>query len=112
MSALQQRVMRRVYAIWALRKISSPAFLRAYIAVALLLQVFSGVSIVSVIHNATYTSSKLAIIDFFARAFLHTNLIVQSLLVGLAILMVWFVRDMFASMQGMGFSMSKVGAGR
>ena len=90
---LKPQVMRRVYFICAIRRIFSPMMLKVYIGALFAWQMISSVSVSSVINNAE-SLSPMYLASYFSYAFMHTELIIKALLIGLVLLSVWLIRDL------------------
>ena len=86
--------MRRVYAIWFVKKILSPAVLKGGILVSILYQLKEYVSLRHVVGNAPSLADFSASFSFLASAFFHTQAMVQLLSIGLLAFGIWFVRDL------------------
>lgn len=89
---LKKRILRRVYVVYVLRRLFSPALVKVYILAALVWQASQRVSIGDVIANAPgfniaqwYT--------FSTWAFLHTEVLIQASVVAGAALVFWLLWD-------------------
>ena len=89
---LSQRIMHRVYVVYMLRRATSPTAFRMYSLVAFFVGIVSLVSVGNVIANLP-TGGFLALYDFSMYAFMHTELVVQLLVVGALGFSLWLVRD-------------------
>ena len=69
--------MRRVYALWLLKRVFSHAGTRALALAAVLFGVFTHVSVFQVLANAPVWTDLPGNAYFFSQAFLHTEFIVQ-----------------------------------
>ncbi len=85
--------MRRIYAIWFVRQVVSPAVLKSAVAVAFLWRLKEYVSLRNVIANAPSLADPAHTASFLGYAFTHTQGVVQLLLVGLFVLGLWLARD-------------------
>jgi hypothetical protein len=84
--------MRRVWGIYTLRQLTSPA-LRFCVIAGIAVVIVSSVSIKHVIENALQTSGPLGLARFSLSAVLDTSLFVQVMLVLAFSLIVWFAID-------------------
>lgn len=95
MSDISKRVMRRVYIIWSVRQLARPLFLKLAVLGGLMWQVKEAVFIRQVFVNmANYQMEEL--FNFWSAAFLNTDLIVQTAILGIGILAILLVRDGFS----------------
>jgi|SRR3989344_1499438 len=82
------RIMRRVYLVWFLRKITSPLFVRFYIMALILLQLFRSVSIIDILQNIARV--KLGdTANYFLVSFAQTEPAVQVYVTLFTVLCVW-----------------------
>lgn len=102
-SALSRRIMRRIYAVYVLRRVTSPTAFRVYSLAAFSAAMVSLVSVGNIIANLP-TGSVFALYDFSLYAFMHTELAVQLLVVGIVGFSLWLARDYAHYMGGMVFS--------
>jgi hypothetical protein len=76
--------MRRVYAIWFFRKITSAIFVETFIFAGMLFVAFSFISFFNVMKNAFNSSSSVySLSNFFLNAFVNAKIISQMLFLGL-----------------------------
>ena len=95
MTTLKNRVMLRVYALFAMRFALSPFGLRALGLLSAILTISLSVSVRHVLMNMPAIYDLPALITFHTEAFRHTTLIVQTAtLAGLALLF-FVARDAF-----------------
>ncbi len=73
---LRKKIMRRVWGIYVMRQLTSPA-VRVGVVVGALLVFISSVSVGNVIANALHISSIPALVNFFVVAAANTTLAVQ-----------------------------------
>lgn len=90
-NTLQKSIMRRVYAVWFLKKITQPLFVKVYIFALLMWQFMSQVSMANVINNVPADFGKS--INFFLDALIKTEVMVQGILLLSVVLGVFMVRD-------------------
>ena len=90
---LRKRIMRRVYTVWVLKKLTSPIAMKLLILAGIMKQSFSLVSVSNVIKNSPSFLDPVASSTFVTRAFLHTELSVQFLTLATLALLLWFIRD-------------------
>ncbi|MBI3074960.1 MAG: hypothetical protein HYY92_01960 [Parcubacteria group bacterium] len=92
MSTLSKQVMRRVYFIWGVRQLVRPLFLKLAVLALLVWQVKEAVFVRQVFVNmADYKAEEL--FNFWSAAFLNTDLIVQTAILGIGILAILLVRE-------------------
>lgn len=91
-TALKKRIMRRVYAVYLMRKATSPVALQTYLLSFLTLQLFLFVSMRHVVENAPNVFDVGAFARFYAQSFLQTELSVQVLAVGVLSVSSWMAR--------------------
>ena len=98
---LKKRIMRRVYALWLLRKLPwlvGELAIVVFVASEAAAQVFVN----RVLQNAvehSFTRSPATLFSYFFNAFLHTNFLVQGLLLGFIILAGIALRDLMRATQ-------------
>ena len=90
---LKSQIMRRVYMVHLLKRVTSPVAIRVYIVVAVLWQVVLRVSVINVIKNSPNVIDLGHFSQFAIRTFQGTELIVQVLVAALFAFGVWLVRD-------------------
>ncbi len=95
-SKLKGRIMRRVYGIWFVKRVL-PRFLAetvvVYVAVT---QIAQHVFVNRVLANAvlhTFSRSPVTILDYFANAFMNSEIAVQAMLMGSIVLAGFMLRD-------------------
>ncbi|HYF10468.1 MAG TPA: hypothetical protein VD967_02580 [Candidatus Paceibacterota bacterium] len=100
MSTLKNRIMLRVYALFALRFALSPLGLRALGLLAAIFTISLSVSVRHVLRNMPAPYDLPALLAFHTEAFLNTSLLVQvATLAGIA-LCLFVVRDAFKVASG------------
>jgi len=87
--------MRRVYAVYFLRKLSSPTFMKFLIFAGILRWSVMTVSVPDVIQNSPALWNLPASYLFFSTAFFHTGINTKFLLVALLGVSYLLVRDLF-----------------
>ncbi len=80
-NALRRTIMRRIYAIYVLRRATSARALKLYVMLISTAAVASLVSISHVLENMPSLLNVRATLTFMASAFLNTGTLVQLLLV-------------------------------
>ena len=91
---LTKSIMRRVYALWLLRKATRPFAVKCYILAALTWQLVRTVSVPDVLANAQgFAMTKN--VSFLTYAFVHTEIVVQILVVGAVGVFALMFRDLF-----------------
>ena len=73
MKTLQNKIMRRVYYVYALRTLTEPALLHGFFMLALLIALTYFVSLGNVIQNLMSVQQGGQITTFLVRAFLNTE---------------------------------------
>ena len=94
---LKNNIMRRVYAVFILRKITSPFSLKLFMLSALLIASNFLVSVKNVLLNMPSWNRIGALYDFYVGAFLQTELTVQIVLFGTGVLFVLLLKDVLMS---------------
>ena len=92
-SYLKTRIMRRVYAIYVLRKMLSPRSLKVAIILASLWQIHTHVAEKFVLANMPRVADIVAVAKFYLAAFLHTQSIVQVSILASGVLVLWLAKD-------------------
>jgi hypothetical protein len=92
-SSLHRQVMRRVYAVYLYRIATSVTALRLYATVFFAAVLTTSVSISHVVANMPAVTDVGAWYQFNVAAFSHTELSVKFLLVSIALLALWLLRD-------------------
>ena len=95
--------MRRVYAIWVVRKLLSPTVLKAGIIVVFVNQIASRVWVAKVFENAPSTADIVSFLNFFGTALYNTRTAVQLLSVATIFLAVWLLEDLFFKRESKSF---------
>jgi len=93
---LRKSIMRRVYAVWALRKLTSPFFVKGYIFALLFYLMASEVSFVNVLTNAPGASDLFKNVKFFSNAVAMSEPIVQVYTILSVLIMALLARDVLA----------------
>lgn len=84
--------MRRIYTVYVLRRVTSPTAFRVYSLAAFSIAAVSLVSVENVIANLP-TGGFFALYDFSLYSFMHTELAVQLLIIGIIGSSLWLARD-------------------
>lgn len=71
---LRRRIMRRVYRAYALRTLMSPIVTHSTVIMVAFIALTRSVSLPHVIQNAQHMRGEWYTLDFFLRAFMHTEL--------------------------------------
>ena len=90
---LKKKIMRRVYMVWLAKRVVNPVsikFVGLFVAFAWLRQY---VSIKHVLYNSPSFTDLNETVSFFSHAFLNTNRLAEFLIVAVALLAVFLVRD-------------------
>ena len=90
---LKTRIMRRAYTIWALRMATSPMVVKFLIIVASVWQFKENVFVSKVFENMPSVLDASATYSFFSSALLHTQLIVQTSVLAVAVFSLLLLRD-------------------
>jgi|GEM_PF-4054362 len=86
--------MRRVYTVWALKKLTSPVFMKFLILVGVVRLSFSMVSVPNIWHNSpSFLSDPLGSYNFFNAAFWHTAMPVKFITIAILLLAALLLRD-------------------
>ena len=88
---LKQKILSRVYIIYAARRVLSPFMIKIYIALGLFWQLLAHISFLSIIKNAP--GLEIGTVPFFAEAFLKTETGIKFLLVIGVLLTTWLFID-------------------
>jgi len=81
---LKKKIMRRVYAIWFFRKITSPFTIEIFIFMAILVASVSYISFFNVMRNAFNSSNSVySLSNFFLNAFVNADAVAQLLSFGM-----------------------------
>jgi hypothetical protein len=90
---LKRRVMRRVYAVWFARQITSPFFARVLALFVFMYELHRYASIKNVLHNSPSFFNVGPTVHFFASAFANTDAVTQVLCAGTAAIVFVILRD-------------------
>ena len=91
-STLNQKIMRRVYTLYLMRKVFNPTAFRLYAFVISIIAIASFVSISNVLANIP-TDSLVSFYTFSMNAVLGTELVVQLLILAMLASLFWIARD-------------------
>jgi len=97
MSNLHNKIMRRVYVIYGLRKIFSPGMLKFYVASVLVWQLFARVSVIDVFQNFAGTGND---IGYLGYAILDTESVVQLIIFGTVVTLFLLAKDLVKATNG------------
>ncbi len=95
---LKTRIMRRVYAVWMLRKVFSPFAMKVYIALVIGWQMAARVHVAMVLNNAPSVTNVHDSLSFFSAAFSQAEFTLQLILLTGVVLALWLGRDMISSL--------------
>ena len=90
---LKKRIMRRVYTIYAFRKVLSRTAFKVYAGLLLLYGIKVFVHVEAVANNMPQLSDLKGLYNFTTYALVHTGIAVQLIVFGVAGLAVWVMRD-------------------
>ena len=90
---IKARVMRRVVAVYYLRKILNWTTLKLGILGMLTLAFGSLVHVAAVFDNMPAVTDINGLYHFGSQAFIHTDVMVQGAILGLGILTLWLMKD-------------------
>ena len=95
---LTQSIMRRVYAIYILRRLLSPPAIKLYI-----LAIFAGslvrqVSLDNILANAGQTSGLFGFLNFWLTALAHTETLIQLAIALIVIILCFLLRDIYRNL--------------
>jgi hypothetical protein len=93
MPNLNTRIMRRVYAIWMLRKATSPRVVKLLILLTAVWQIKDRVFVSKVIENMPSLADIQATYGFFSSAMMHTQLTVQLSIIASGLFALLLLRD-------------------
>lgn len=93
--ALADRIMRRVWLIWAVRLALHPATLKALLGVALFWRSTEYVSYKDVLANAPAWSDVPGNVVFAVNAFANTDGATALIVMGTLLITIWFLKDLF-----------------
>lgn len=91
---LTDRIMRRIYLVWAVRSLLHPVFLKALIVIVFFYRSTNYISYTNVFHNAPTLTDIPRGLAFVRDAFVHTDSISATLLVGMLALSTWIAFDL------------------
>jgi len=95
MNTIKKNVLRRIKIVFAIRKAFQPLFVEIYVMVLALSGIFFTSSIFNVFENLSASSGGVGdVLAFSYRAFLNTELIVQSLFVIILLVAGFLIRDL------------------
>lgn len=92
-SKLKKKIMRRVYTLYVMRQLLSPLALKVYTLVFLFAGTATLVSVSNVFKNMPQLSDVGGILYFSFSAFLNTEVLVQSLVIGMVVFLAMLARD-------------------
>ncbi len=92
---LKNKIMRRVYVIWMLKKALSFSFLRIMILSTMFVLFVKEVSVLDVLHNLPGQTDIIANLKYMVSAFSTTRISVQFYIMGITITTLWFLVDAF-----------------
>jgi hypothetical protein len=96
---LKQRIMWRVYTVWAARAALSRTALKVYILAVILWKSTAYVSYGNVLRNAPEITDIGSNARFFKGAFSHTDSTTAVLLLGIILLIAWIFFDLLPSLR-------------
>lgn len=91
---LEERIMRRIYIIYALRRVLSPFMVKIYVSLVLLWQLLAQISLASIIQNAPGLDWGAA--QFFFSAFVGTEWGVKLVLILAVLVATWLFKDVIS----------------
>lgn len=89
---LNKSIMRRVYAVWFLRKITSPFYVKMYIMMVLVFQLVRSVSVSDVANNIGNVKVS-NMINYMLHSFAQTEPAVQIYSILFAMIGVWLLYE-------------------
>jgi hypothetical protein len=96
---LKQRIMWRVYTIWAARAVLSRTALKIYILLVILWRSTAYVSYGNVWNNSPDLTDVGGNVRFYSGAFTHTDLTSAVLVLGIILLLAWIIFDLIPSLR-------------
>ncbi|OGZ46557.1 MAG: hypothetical protein A3J54_02595 [Candidatus Ryanbacteria bacterium RIFCSPHIGHO2_02_FULL_45_13b] len=95
-SSIKKRIMRRVHIIWFTRRVLPLLTLETLAVAFIARQLADSIFFNHVLQNAivhTFSRSPVMMADFFFRAFLNTDIMIQFLIMGSVLVGILFLRD-------------------
>jgi len=94
---LKQNIMRRVYVIYLIKRVTTPFLLKYYTFVFLVAFGAFTVSVKNVLLNMPHWRNINEVYGFYTSAFLHTQFAVQALIVGVSLIFFFIIKDIVSS---------------
>ena len=94
-TSLQKSIMRRVYIVWFARRVVNSVSLKLLAIVVLLADLRQYASIKHVIYNSPSFMHPMETMHFFGHAFAHAAPLVEMGTLGIGVLGVFLMRDVF-----------------
>ena len=94
---LKKRIMRRVYIVSVIGRIFHPTVLKSVILAVFMVMGSILVSVPNVINNMPVSTDISASFSFIMNALVRTDVLVQIIFLGSAILTVWLIKDALRS---------------
>jgi len=91
---LKNKIMRRVYAIWILKRVFSLSSVRMLAFIALFIKFIKEVSVLNVIHNLPSITNIIDNFNYLSYAVTNTEASVQLYLTGIMVIVTWFIADL------------------
>ena len=91
---LKKKIMRRVYAMYALRLVINRFVLKCAALIFLGVGVVSVISVTDVLANMPHLLDTMALFYFSKYAFMNAELSVQAFLLGMTVFMMWLGKDL------------------
>lgn len=90
---LKSKTMRRIYAVWFFKKLTSPFVVELFFLAAIFFGLTAYVSLKNIFNNTPSVFSPGAVAGFFASAFYETEMIVRVLFVGMLASLAFLLKD-------------------
>ena len=95
---LKKRIMRRIYIISVMKRVFHPIVLKGIMLVLFMVTASFLVSVPNVINNMHISSTNIgASFNFIMNALARTDILVQIIFLGSAILTIWLIKDALQS---------------
>ena len=107
---MKKRIMRRVWAIYLIRRATSPIALQTYVMSFFTVQLFVFVSLPHVVANMPSITHPVEFLSFYASSFLNTEPLVQIIAVGFLTSIVWLTRNIVRNLEQGSLAMQRSGA--
>lgn len=90
---LKNKIMRRIYIQFFIRKIFSPLLVKLYVMVSFLSFIVANISVGNVVANSPSIFDVNSVYNFSLSAFINTEFIIQILSVGVLMVIILLAKD-------------------